>query len=303
MNKMANIKNVAGKAKDILVGNNIKLEKQNLEGARQAFKNTLRVNKPSVEKYKKMLERAKAEANKEDIAYAQKHLKHLDNYNARATENYWNAKKKLSRERMKTYGARTGVGALAVAPGYGIYKYKKNKRNKGSKDENEDEGARKAAKIGGNIGALGLGTYKALKAGSNPLDTFMYSLGGAAVGAGVGKGVHSVASKLKAKKNKEKTAYDIVVDAFEKIAVEQDKKKKQKPILLSDGAKKGALIGAGVGAMSTLSGVKEGLVTVPEALVIGGTSGALSGALTGIGVNAIRSSDRSAKERYERENR
>lgn len=55
--------------------------------------------------------------------------------------------------------------------------------------------------------------------------------------------------------------------------------------------------------MSTLSGVKEGLVTVPEALVIGGTSDALSGALTGIGVNAIRRSDRRAKERYERENR
>ena len=65
---------------------------------------------------------------------------------------------------------------------------------------------RRAATIGGNIGALLLGSRKAINPDNSLLDTAIYSVAGSAIGANMGKGVYSVASKLKAKKNKEKTA-------------------------------------------------------------------------------------------------
>ena len=130
---MADIKNIAGKAKDILVGNNIRQARQGVLDAEQAAKNTLRANRPNTKRLKKMLARANEKANADDIAFAQKQLKNIRNYNVRAMDNYSKAKKNLAKERLKTYGTRAGVGALVVTPGavgYGVYKHNKNKKEK-----------------------------------------------------------------------------------------------------------------------------------------------------------------------------
>ena len=117
------------------------------------------------------------------------------------------------------------LGGTVNLTRYGINKHKKNKEKtaydivveafekiaveeekKANKQEDKERGSRRAATIGGNIGALLLGSRKAINPDNSLLDTAIYSVAGSAIGANVGKGVYSVASKLKAKKNKEKTA-------------------------------------------------------------------------------------------------
>ena len=275
---MADIKNIAGRAKDILVGNNIRQARQGVLDAEQAAKNTLRANRPNTKRLKKMLARANEKANADDIAFAQKQLKNIRNYNVRAMDNYSKAKKNLAKERLKTYSARTGVGALAVTPGavgYGVYRHNKNKKEKTAYDVVVDAfekiaieeekpistvgGTVKGSLVGGGLGALAGGLAGA-KAGAELIGgkggavkgALAGTAYGAATGGTFGGSIGHAVSKARArdqqnrylseiiaqsKKKEKKTAYDIVVDAFEKIA-EEDKKKKQKPILLSDGAKK-----------------------------------------------------------------
>ena len=127
---MADIKNVAGKAKDIFLGNNIKQGKQNVLNAEQNVKNVLRTNKPNIKRMNKQLQIATNTSDNKGIERAKKSLKLLNNSNREALNAYGDAKRNLVKERAKTYSARAGVGALAVTPGavgYGIYKNKKEK--------------------------------------------------------------------------------------------------------------------------------------------------------------------------------
>lgn len=149
---------------------------------------------------------------------------------------------------------------------------------------------------------------EAKKSGKNAIKSRAIPIGAGAgaIGAGVtGYGIY------KHHKNKqEKSAYDIVIDTFEKRA-EEDQNKKKKPIYLVDGAKKGAKIGAALGALGAgAAGLGMGSSSPREALsdaatlaIGGGIGGALDGALIGTGVNAIRRLDRKTKEDYERKNR
>ena len=108
---MANVKNVAGKAKYILSGKNIK----------DAID-----DKSIAEKGLSALKKAKnlSEADKEAL----KAFENIDN----------RLGKVIKREKIKTYGARAGVGALgagtAGAGAYGVYKHNKNKKEKTALD-------------------------------------------------------------------------------------------------------------------------------------------------------------------------
>ena len=251
---MADIKNIAGRAKDILVGNNIKQGRQGVLDAEQALKNTLRANRPNTKRLEKMLERANEKANADDIAFAQKQLKNIRNYNVRAMDNYSKAKKNLAKERLKTYGTRAGVGALAVTPGavgYGVYKHNKNKKEKTALDIVVDafeknagfredvknlRTAQKAYKaVKKEKGVVDSAREQALRYAKAARDTAFedtrksgvnavkkravpIAVGAGAVGAGAGAyGIY----RHNKKKKEEKTAYDIVVDAFEKMATEE----------------------------------------------------------------------------------
>ena len=322
---MADIKNIAGRAKDILVGNNIRQARQGVLDAEQAAKNTLRANRPNTKRLKKMLARANEKANADDIAFAQKQLKNIRNYNVRAMDNYSKAKKNLAKERLKTYGTRAGVGALAVTPGavgYGVYRHNKNNKEKSACDIVVDsfekiaeltpqqqralnglQGIRndieaKKTLVGGisrtekdrvlenakkkreammeimknapDDGKITLGEkVKALLANKN---VRRGAIGATALGAGaIGYGVYK-----HNKKKKEKTAYDVVVDAFEKIAIEEEK-----PISTVGGTVKGSLVG---GVLGTLAGGLAGAKAGAE--LIGGKGGAVKGALAGAAYGA-----------------
>lgn len=339
---MADIKSIAGRAKDILVGNNVKQGKQNILNKEQLLKNTLRVNKPNIKRMNRKLNVATSLEDSVGIDKAKKSLELLNQANKDALNAYGDAKRNLVKERAKTYSARAGVGALAVTPGavgYGIYKNKKEKTaydivvDAFEKIAIEEEkpistvgGTVKGSLVGGGLGTLAGGLAGA-KAGAELIGgkggAVKGALAGAAYGAATGGtfggSIGHAVSKARArdqqnrylseiiaqsKKNQEKTAYDIVVDAFEKMA-EEDKKKKQKPILLSDGAIKGALAGAlASGAfLATGSKPKPTAKEIAQGFAIGAPVGILPGALVGTGINAIRRSDRRAKERFERENR
>ena len=224
---MANVKNVAGKAKYILSGKNIK----------DAID-----DKSIAEKGLSALKKAKnlSEADKEAL----KAFENIDN----------RLGKVIKREKIKTYGARAGVGALgagtAGAGAYGIYKHNKNKKEKTALDivvdafeknagfREDVKNLRTAQKayraVKKEKGVVNSARERALRYAKAARDTAFedarksganavkkravpIAVGAGALGAGaIGYGV----SKPNTKK-KEKTAYDIVVDAFEKIALEE----------------------------------------------------------------------------------
>ena len=149
---------------------------------------------------------------------------------------------------------------------------------------------------------------EAKKSGKNAIKSRAIPIG---AGAGVlGAGATGYGIYKHHKNKQEKSAYDIVIDTFEKRA-EEDQNKKKKPIYLVDGAKKGAKIGAALGALGAgAAGLGMGSGSPREALsdaatlaIGGGIGGALNGAFIGTGVNAIRLLDRKTKEDYERKNR
>lgn len=134
---MADIKNIAGRAKDILVGKNVKDAIESKGRIESSLKNILRKNKPRIENANKQLQIATNTSDNIGIERAKKSLDLLNQVNREALNVYGDAKKNVVKERMKTYGARTGAGALAVTPGaigYGVYKHNKKKKEKTAYD-------------------------------------------------------------------------------------------------------------------------------------------------------------------------
>ena len=224
---MANVKNVAGKAKYILSGKNIK----------DAID-----DKSIAEKGLSALKKAKnlSEADKEAL----KAFENIDN----------RLGKVIKREKIKTYGARAGVGALgagtAGAGAYGIYKHNKNKKEKTALDivvdafeknagfREDVKNLRTAQKayraVKKEKGVVNSAREQALryakaardtafedarKSGVNAVKKRAVPIG---IGAGtVGAGAIGYGAYKHNKNKKEKTAYDIVIDAFEKMATEE----------------------------------------------------------------------------------
>lgn len=241
---MANIRGVAGKAKYVLSGKNIEDAKRNVIGSMTDFRNNMEVNKQYLETEVKRLKRRLRSTGKpfdpKEVEKVKRKYDFLEKVQKEAKKSLRKSKRELAKERLKTYGARTGVGVGAIGvPAYKLYKHGKKKEQSAYNVTSEDNDSKllnethndikakvkKGAKIGGNVGALGAGLYGAYKSKGDITRASKYMLGGLAAGSSLGAGAGAIKAINNGKKkeralynNQSKTAYEIVVDAFEKMA-------------------------------------------------------------------------------------